>query len=664
MVMGFLGKKAKKILANIADTFLPRLSEEKETFFHLSASDFNLADVIEKKLEEKISAQEKKQFKYMLLMVNTPLFCGFTGGIWKSFLSLKAEKREKMLQAWELSSNKFIRQIFATFKETILFFFYSMSPEGKPNPSWSFVNFDTYVIPNLNIPKTISPLTITASTHLNCDALVIGSGAGGGIVAAELAKAGLDVIVVEKGEYLNETDFNSSNLLELYKRTLENGSFFLSADRNLILGVGNVLGGGTVVNYTGSARTPSYVLQEWADNYYFTDAMTPLYQHYLDVVSNRLHVNSFESQTDNKSCALLEQGCKNLKYSVDIYPRNVKGCVDCSFCYLGCRYGAKQDACKTYLQDASGSGARFLVKSFCQKILHKQGIARGALIISEDNQGRKHEVHVKAKLIVSAAGALHTPPLLLRSGLINPNIGANLKVHPGTSICSFFDEPVNNWHGKPMTRVSKEFINSDGSGYGSLITTVPIEPGFFSVLLPWLSARTHREEMFKFPYFSGFAVLARDYYGGHVKMNKQGGPACYYKLHPYDEKHLRQGMAGAIRIAMSVGAKEIFAHHAPFLRFRPHQDNLEEFLKKIEKISLNGNHSIGSAHLMSSCRLAGNPSLGAIKPNGETYEIKNLFVADGSALPTAAGVNPMLSIFALAYYIAQQIKNKVNIKEV
>lgn len=346
---------------------------------------------------------------------------------------------------------------------------------------------------------------------------------------------------------------------------------------------------------------------------------------------------------------------------MDIYPRNVKSCVDCSFCHLGCRYGAKQDTSKTYLQDAFDRGARFLVKSYCQKILHDKGVAKGALIISEDQAGKKHEVHVKSKMVIAAAGALHTPALLLRSGLTNSNIGRHLKVHPGSFIFSFFNEPVNGWHGAPMTRVSRQFVNINELGYGSFITTVPMEPAFFASVQPWLSAKNHREIMTRFPSLTLFVALARDYYGGQVKITKEGEPACYYKLHPYDEKHLKQGIAEAVRIAMAAGAKEIFTQSAPFLRFYPNRDSLDEYLKRIEKAPLNYSQSLGSAHLMSSCRMAGNPTLGAVRLDGETYEIKNLFVADGSVLPSSAGANPMLSIFALAYYIAQQIKTKMNV---
>lgn len=282
--MGFLGPKAKRILESVAEGLIPRLSEDQESFFYLSANQVNLADHIEKYLEERLSNQEKKQFKYIVLLVNNPLFCGFSVGIWKSFVSLTQVEREQVLQAWELSSFKWIRQIFSVLKQITCYVFYSfLSPKG--NPTWPFLGFTPYVISNLYVPKTISPLEINASCVLHCDALVIGSGTGGSVVAAELAKAGLDVIIVEKGEYLNETNFNSNNILELYKRTLEKGGFLSSADRNLILAVGSVLGGGTVVNYTGSARTPSYVLQEWADDYQFTDAITPFYQECLDVVS-------------------------------------------------------------------------------------------------------------------------------------------------------------------------------------------------------------------------------------------------------------------------------------------------------------------------------------------------------------------------------------------
>lgn len=658
--MKFLGEKARKVLKSLAEGFLPRLSDDPSSFLFLSANQINLSERIENYLSGRLSDKDKKRFNFLLLLINYRLFCGVTSGIWKPFLSLNMVEKEKVLQAWESSSRKWIKSIFQVFKQAILYTFYNILVDGKPNPTWSFLGFSPYVISNLSVPKGITPLEIKSSSPLTCDVLVIGSGAGGGVVAAELAQAGFDVIVVEKGEYLNENQFNSNNLLELYQHTLEKGGFFLSDDKNLIIGAGSVLGGGTTINYTGLARPPVHVLQEWAEHYQFTDATSPFYQYCLDQVAQQINYNKVESKTENKNCALLEQGCKKLNYSIDPYYRNVNGCIDCSFCYLGCRYGAKQDMVKTYLQDAFKHGARILVKSYCQKILHEQGVAKGASVLVQSQDGKKHDIQIRAKLVVSAAGSLHTPALLLRSGLVNPHIGKDLTVHPASLVSSVFDEPVNAWHGACMTRVSRQFMDADGSGYGALITTPAIEPGFISFIHPWISARTHREMMLKFPYSAFFIALARDYYGGQVKLNKQGAPACYYHLHPYDEKHLRQGIAEAIRIAIAAGAKEVRTQNAPLIHFNPQQDYLPDYLNAIGQIPLNYTQSLGSAHLMSSCRIAGRPDLGAIKPTGETYEIRNLFVADGSALPTASGVNPMLTILGLAYYIAQQIKNHLN----
>jgi choline dehydrogenase-like flavoprotein len=156
-------------------------------------------------------------------------------------------------------------------------------------------------------------------------------------------------------------------------------------------------------------------------------------------------------------------------------------------------------------------------------------------------------------------------------------------------------------------------------------------------------------------------VLTRDYYGGRVKTDRQGHPVLHYKVHPYDARHMMRGMLESLRIHRAAGAKEVCSSHNAQLLYREGVDgDFEAYLRAVEARGFHGNaYALFSAHQMSSCRIAGDPARGAVDPTGETYEVKNLFVADGSALPTATGVNPMISIMGLAHYLAQQIKAKL-----
>jgi choline dehydrogenase-like flavoprotein len=262
---------------------------------------------------------------------------------------------------------------------------------------------------------------------------------------------------------------------------------------------------------------------------------------------------------------------------------------------------------------------------------------------------------------VVSAGTIHTPAILIRSGLGNGNIGANLHLHPVTVTFGVYDEPVEIWQGVPMSRFSRQFANLDGRGYGVTLECAPAHPGISAAALPWISGRAHKQLMQKLHRMSNIIVLTRDYYGGQVKVDKQGNPVLHYKVHPYDARHLMRGMLESLRIHRAAGAKELCSPHNAQMLFREGKDgDFETYLQRVEAAGFRGNaYALFSAHQMSTCRIGGDTARGAIDPSGETYEVKNLFVADGSVMPTATGVNPMISIMGVSHYIAQQIKAKL-----
>jgi len=270
-------------------------------------------------------------------------------------------------------------------------------------------------------------------------------------------------------------------------------------------------------------------------------------------------------------------------------------------------------------------------------------------------------VRVKARAVVVAAGSIHTPALLRRSGLGNVHIGANLHLHPTTMISSQFNELMEGWCGAPQTRMSREFADLDGHGYGVWLETAPIHPGLAAQAFNWYSGRNHKRTMQAIRHFANIIVLTRDYYGGQVTTDKHGQPVVRYRLHPVDGRHLQRGLTEAIKIHAAAGATRIYSPYQGLPGFTPgHNGSLDCYLQRVKSAGFKPNKfALFSAHQMSTCRIAGSSTLGAVNPAGETYEVKNLYVADGSVLPTAAGVNPMLTIMGTAHYLAQHIKARL-----
>ncbi len=660
--MPFLTPDEKRTLAAVCDTLIPSLAPEAgddPQLFTLNARTFNLVDQLEAGFEQVTEAAQRAQLKLVLQALEVGAVNGIGAGAWRGFSDLSPDEQTRVLRAWGNSPLPAARQLFQSIKRLGLFLFYSMMPEDQPNPAWAVFGYGGQPVPPQEAPRPIKPLAIREATTLYTDALIIGSGAGGGVVAGELTAEGLDVIVVEKGGYYAEADFHGQELSST-QTLFEKQGAMTTSDLSMIVLAGSTLGGGTTINWTASLRTPDNVLQEWETQYGFSGAAGAAFQHSLDAVMARLNVNSDESKL-NTNNAMLLKGCEKLGYDVSVIPRNVKGCEECGFCNFGCSFGAKQGTLKTYLQDAHERGGRILVRARVERVLHQRGRATGALLTVQDSDGGVHEVIVRARAVIVSAGAIHTPALLLRSGLGNRNIGVNLHLHPVTVTYGLFDEPILPWQGPPMTRLSRQFADLDGRGYGVRLETTPVHPGITALTMPWQSGAAHKRLLQNMKHMSNIIILTRDYHGGRVAVNREGEPVLHYKLHPYDARHMMRGTLESLRIHRAAGAREVSSPHNRNLIYRPAEGgDFEAYLAEVEKRGLKSNaYMLFSAHQMSSCRIGGDSATGAVDPTGESYEIDNLFVVDGSVLPTASGVNPMITIMGTAHYLAQHIKAKL-----
>lgn len=644
----------QRTLSLVCDTLVPHLDSPDSPLYRVSASDTGLADALAAALERVADSADKLALRAFLMLIETAPFNGLACGIPRAFSAMTGDQREHLLRACAHSQIPQARQLFQSLKRLGLFIFYSAADADNHNPAWPAIQ---YRIPDFQTaprPSPITTLTVTPGMRLSCDALVIGSGAGGGVAAAELASAGLDVLVIEKGESRADHEFNGREL-DATEKLYEKHGALTTRDKGIVVLAGSTLGGGTTINWTGSLRTPDYVLREWA-SHGLTEATTPAYQASLDAVFSRLNIDYTPVATPQNQ--MLERGCAALGYDCAPIPRNAVGCEDCGFCNFGCAFGQKQSTAKTFLADAAANGARFLVRADARRILIENGAAVGALVEARDGDGRIHTLEIRAKLVIAAGGALNTPALLLRSGLASPQIGANLRLHPTTVVFGVFDDAVRGWQGAPMTRVSSEFANLDGDGYGVRLECAPVHPGIAALSVPWESGRQHKDVMAGLEHLSNIIILSRDRYGGRVRIDKAGGLLIDYALHPYDAGHLRRGIVEALRVLDAAGANSLSVPHIrskPYVRGR--SGGLAAFLEAAERAPMGSNQfGLFSAHQMGSCRIGPTRATGALQPNGEVYDVKNCYVLDASAMPTCSGVNPMMSIMGLAHYLAQGIK--------
>jgi long-chain-alcohol oxidase len=557
---------------------------------------------------------------------------------------------EALLQKWQKSRLQLHRTLARTVTALSAAALY-----GNPGPAWNEMGYPGPLGQIPTEPKRLSVIEPTGDEQFDCDVVVVGSGAGGGCVAAHLAQAGLDVIVVEKGGYYSESDFHHGEdaaTLEMYLY----GQLLATTNLSCYIIAGSALGGGTLVNYATSFRTPDHVRKQWAEISGIDAFVSGEYDESLDEVSARVGVNT-DSSAAGRRDAVMEEGLKKLGWHVDMMPRAVRGCTQdeqCGYCGFGCRVGAKQSTMRVYLEDAARDGARLLVRTDIRKVIVRDGRAVGVEGVSNG-----HNVRVNARAVVCAAGSIETPALLLRSGL-RGQVGRNLHLHPGAAAWATFDDDVHIWEGTTQARYSNEFRDWDG-GYGPIFETVPVHPGAFATAISWTSAAHHRSMMGIYPKMSFCAALPRDTTSGRVRIDRKGHPRVEYKLNAADERRIAQGLIAAAKVLEAAGAREIYAPHSSFLSYAPGTPGAHErWADETVRIGYRGKVSLYSFHQMGSCRMGVDPATSAVGAENESHEVRNLFVTDGSTFPDASGVNPMLSIYAIANRAGKKIAEKLS----
>jgi choline dehydrogenase-like flavoprotein len=650
--------KQLNALSAICDTFIPSIAKpnDQNSYWKSSASDLNTPQRIVELLGS-MKAEDQAQFQQLLQLISTPLLGLTWFGPLKGAQELTQVQIQKMLLSWSKSGLSDIRNIFGTLKKLCGIIQYGMNDTHWKSIDYQLVN-DDIAIEN----SPIQPLLIQKNTVLECDVVVVGSGSGGGLVAAQLAAKGKKVIVVEKGIYLRDHEYTQREL-PMINALYEGKGLVTTKDGSVTILAGSTLGGGTTINWAGSLRTPDYVLEEWAkkhDNPHFLETD---YKKGFEFVEQRNHVNTNFGK-HNPHNRLLRDAALAKGYAVSDIPLNLRqpeGISDETFwkaqgfSCIGDVHGIKQSNNKTFLRDAVLKGAEILTQTHIEKVTIQHGEAVGVEGYYTNAEQQRYTITIKAKKVVVSAGSLHTPVLLMRSGLRHEEIGKNLFLHPVMPIPALYKERIDAWYGPMMSVVVNQFANLD-NGYGFRLECPPTHPGLLAVAMPWENGEQYKTDALTTPYNGVFFALVRDKFGGKIKISPTSKqPEIHYWLSDYDKKHFIQGVQEVVRMHAVAGAERVTLIRNQAEYFYPKQENIENFVQKIATLPWKPNQfGLFSAHQMGTCRMGGNAN-SPVKPTGETREVKNLFVADASLFPAPSGTNPMLSVQALAYHVAGQI---------
>jgi choline dehydrogenase-like flavoprotein len=544
--------------------------------------------------------------------------------------------RERALRALADSPIAALRTGFQAFKRLALFGAYAVANDRGQNALWDRIG---YPGPRADRPAQVTPFPALRSAPgtLTADAVVIGSGAGGGVAAALLARAGLRTIVLEAGdaaEAVSATQREADAFVSLF---LESG-LAATDDLGVSILAGACVGGGTTVNWCTSLRMTPAVRAQWDDA-----TGTPITGNELDVayaaVEKRLGVVT--AVTHNRNNAAIVDGCAALGWLSTAIPRNADGCGDgCGYCTFGCAYGRKRSTAATYLRDAVDAGAVVYAGTPADRVSVVDGRVVGV------DAG---DMRIDAPLVIVAAGALRTPGILARSGVRSPHLGKHLHLHPTTALVAAYDEPVDAWHGAMQTALCSRFSNLE-NGYGGTIEVAPAHPGLMALSLPWRSRALHAAAMEGARNNALLIALTRDRGEGSVSLDDRA--EVRYSVAPDDAARMLQTLDGAIELAFASGAKRVTTLHTDPLELAREDASPAGRAAFRAAIAARGTApnrlAVFSAHQMGTARMHRDATRGVLDPYGRVHGVDGLLVTDASAFPLASGVNPMLTIMALA----------------
>ncbi|CAL5227030.1 g9925 [Coccomyxa viridis] len=727
-----------QVVSALLDTFFPALPQEAEaargegkhaeaTFLATPGSrDPRIAQLVLEAVDE-LPPETQRKLRLIFTLLEWRLGTLLLGGtaslssmppFVQPFTELDPAARESVLQGWAMSSIPQILQAFKGIKSLLMSTVFSYTNSKGQNIFWPGIQ---YAGPDPRRPEMPSEGKLrsekaicAASIHLNdckdagglreslealglpdqgsingqsdehveteCDVVVIGSGAGGGVAACLLAQAGAKVLVVEKGRYTKAADLS---LLErdAFQNMYEGCGLATTDDAGINILAGATLGGGTRINWSASFATPAHVRKEWAEEHGLTAFQSPEYDAALEAISSRLGVTTGIVE-HSRANVKLKEGLQKLGVHYGEIPRNTGTGHSCGHCSFGCAHGEKQDGTATFLADAVEAGAKIITGAFAEKVLvtdSPQGCrqpqtVQGVVIRSQRTPGTavgRPELHltVRCKRVICSAGALHTPALLLRSGITaGGQVGKHLHLHPATVVPALFPKeegPVLGWDGAIMSTYSSEVADWEGSGYGPLLATPSAHPGLTAASFPWPSGPAYKMRALQFPYTAGALVYARDRDSGEVYLGADGLPRFKYWPSAGDRDSMMKGMVLGLRAMVAAGAESVMVlYTGQQVVFRPEFKDgslmnaaaFEDYLREVQQRGIHLNSlAILTAHQMGSARMGVARQASAVDANGEAWDVQNLFVADAALMPTSTGVNPMITVEATVWMLMARL---------
>ena len=494
-----------------------------------------------------------------------------------------------------------------------------------------------------------------------CDVAIIGSGAGAGVSAELLARAGLNVVIIEEGPLKSSSDFNQKEA-EAYPALYQESAGRKTLDKGVTILQGRCVGGSTTVNWTSSFRTPMDTLTYWQQKFalpdYGNDALAPYFQQ----AEMRLNMGPW-LVPPNENNDLLRRGAARLGIPAAAISRNVKGCWNLGSCGMGCPTNAKQSMLVTTIPKALDLGATLLVETRAETFEILNGRVQSVRCIavkpnSAPEQSGVSATTIVAKHFVLAGGAINSAALLLRSKAPDPHarLGRRTFLHPVVMSAAIMGQKVEAWAGAPQTIYTDHFLGTqpiDGP-IGFKLEAPPLHPVIFASTV-FGYGQQQADMLAQFPNTHVILALLRDGFheeaaGGQVRLRADGSPELDYPLNDFVMDGARRALLAMMEIQFAAGARQVLPMHE---MARPY-NSWAEGRQAVAALAMQPLLTkVVSAHVMGGCGLGGTEALGVTRPDGVHWQLENLSIHDGSLFPTSIGANPQLSVYGIVNRLTQ-----------
>ena len=510
----------------------------------------------------------------------------------------------------------------------------------------------------------------------NTDVCIIGSGAAGAVLAKELLEVGKSVILLERGGYYEGRDMNQRET-DMMPLLWKNAGFNFDDKLRIAIAQGSCLGGSTIINDAVCFDPPIRIRNEWTLNgMNFTQEE---WNTHLKKVNEILSVYEVTEDELNRNNKMLREGSK--KIGMKEHKNNFRNCINCmqcGFCHLGCHYDTKQNVLVTYIHQALKNTNNSHLKIYCNCYVDKidydndegNGIVKGVEGNFVDIDGNnKFKIKINAKITIISAGAIASSEILLKNKISTDVAGKGLCLHPGIEVIGDFDYEIKGNQGIPMAYTVHDFGNTresddtmkewDHDGREFLIESIFLPFLQFSIALTASGPQLHRELINRINNYAMAGIVVRDQNLGHVYYTNTGRVSVKYEPGLEELKAFTKGIEILGKMWFALGANKIIV---PF-KGMSIINRKEDIPKLIDRILQEPkNLLMGSAHPQSGNKIGSNSKNSVVDSDCRVHNFKNLFVCDASVFPTAVGVNPQITVMAVASMISSRIINDWNTK--